>query len=94
MSRHTQGADPRVTVPQIQARKSTREGGGAPIVMITAYDVASARVADRAGADILLVGDSLGMVVLGRENTLSVTMEEMRLHARSPPARAGAFPPS
>ena len=83
MSRSTEGADPRVTVPHIQARKSTREGGGAPIVMITAYDVASARIADRAGADILLVGDSLGMVVLGRENTLSVTMDEMLLHARA-----------
>ena len=83
MSSQTQGADSRVTVPQIQARKSTREGGGAPIVMITAYDVSSARIADRAGADILLVGDSLGMVVLGRENTLSVTMEEMLLHARA-----------
>lgn len=83
MSRRTPGADPRVTVPDIQARKSTHEGGGAPIVMITAYDVASARIADRAGADILLVGDSLGMVVLGRENTLSVTMDEMLLHARA-----------
>jgi len=83
MSRGTEGADPRVTVPHIQARKSTREGGGPPIVMITAYDVASARIADRAGADILLVGDSLGMVVLGRENTLSVTMDEMLLHARA-----------
>src|SRR6185295_8281545 len=51
--------------------------------MITAYDVASARIADRAGADILLVGDSLGMVVLGRENTLSVTMDEMIHHARA-----------
>jgi 3-methyl-2-oxobutanoate hydroxymethyltransferase len=83
MSRSTQGADSRVTVPDIQARKSTREGAGPPIVMITAYDVASARAADRAGADILLVGDSLGMVVLGRENTLSVTMDEMVHHARA-----------
>jgi 3-methyl-2-oxobutanoate hydroxymethyltransferase len=51
--------------------------------VITAYDVPSAKAADRAGADILLVGDSLGMVVLGRENTLSVTMDEMVHHARA-----------
>ena len=83
MSSRTPDAGHRVTVPDIQSRKATREGGGAPIVMVTAYDVASARIADRAGADILLVGDSLGMVVLGRENTLSVTMDEMLLHARA-----------
>src|SRR5436309_1838770 len=77
-------ADPaRVTVPEIQSRKASREGGGPPIVMLTAYDVVSGRLGDRAGADILLVGDSLGMVVLGRENTLSVTMDEMILHARA-----------
>jgi 3-methyl-2-oxobutanoate hydroxymethyltransferase len=57
--------------------------------MITAYDVTSARLADRAGADILLVGDSLGMVVLGRENTLSVSMDEMVHHAK---AAAAASP--
>ncbi len=72
----------RVTVPDIQSRKSSASRG-APLVMITAYDVISARLADRAGADLLLVGDSLGMVVLGRENTLSVTMEEMVHHARA-----------
>ena len=72
----------RVTVPEIQARKSS-VGRGAPLVMITAYDVVSARLADRAGTDLLLVGDSVGMVVLGRENTLSVTMEEVVHHARA-----------
>ena len=82
MSTHS-AVPARITVPDIQARKPTRQEGIAPIVMITAYDVASARLADRAGADILLVGDSLGMVVLGRENTLSVTMDEMILHARA-----------
>src|SRR5712691_11166393 len=82
---HAQKAVPpsRVTVPAIQSRKASREGGGPRIVMITAYDVVSGRAADRAGADILLVGDSLGMVVLGRENTLSTTMDEMILHARA-----------
>lgn len=73
----------RLTVPDIQSRKASREGGGAPLVMITAYDVVSARTASRAGADILLVGDSLGMVVLGRETTLSVTMDEMIHHAKA-----------
>lgn len=82
MSLH--GAAPaRITVPDILQRKASRAGGGAPIVMLTAYDVVSASWADRAGADILLVGDSLGMVLLGRESTLSVTMDEMILHARS-----------
>src|SRR5437867_1544406 len=76
-------APARITVPQVQSRKASRQGGGEPIVMITAYDVVSARLGDRAGADILLVGDSLGMVVLGRENTLSVTMDEMIHHARA-----------
>jgi 3-methyl-2-oxobutanoate hydroxymethyltransferase len=62
---------PRLTVPEIRSRKSSSgAASGDTIVMITAYDVVSARLAERAGADILLVGDSLGMVVLGRENTL------------------------
>lgn len=74
---------PRLTVPEIRSRKPSRGGTGAPLVMITAYDVVSARLSERAGADILLVGDSLGMVVLGRENTLSVTMDEMIHHARA-----------
>jgi 3-methyl-2-oxobutanoate hydroxymethyltransferase len=77
-------ADPRVrlTLPEIAARKSTA-GRGAPLAMLTAYDVASARLADRAGADLLLVGDSVGMVVLGRENTLAVTVDEIVHHARA-----------
>ncbi len=81
MSSH---ADPRarLTLPEIAARKSTA-GRGAPLAMLTAYDVASARLADRAGADLLLVGDSLGMVVLGRENTLAVTVDEIVHHARA-----------
>jgi 3-methyl-2-oxobutanoate hydroxymethyltransferase len=48
--------------------------------MLTAYDTPSARILDRAGIDLVLVGDSLGMVVLGRETTLPVTMEEMLHH--------------
>ncbi|MFP5245356.1 MAG: 3-methyl-2-oxobutanoate hydroxymethyltransferase [Thermoanaerobaculia bacterium] len=68
----------KVTVPAIRAMKhKTRIG------MLTAYDYPSAKVADAAGADILLVGDSLGMVVLGYPDTLSVTVEDMLHHTRA-----------
>jgi 3-methyl-2-oxobutanoate hydroxymethyltransferase len=56
---------------------------GEPIVMLTAYDYPTAMVEDQAGVDVILVGDSLGMVVLGYENTLPVNMEEMLHHSRA-----------
>ena len=56
---------------------------GAAITAITAYDYPTARLVDEAGIDVLLVGDSLGMAVLGYEDTLSVTMEEMLHHAKA-----------
>jgi 3-methyl-2-oxobutanoate hydroxymethyltransferase len=65
----------KVTAPMVRARK-----GGAKLKMVTAYDTTSARIADRAGADILLVGDSLANVVLGFETTLQVGVEEMVHH--------------
>jgi 3-methyl-2-oxobutanoate hydroxymethyltransferase len=68
----------KVTVPDILRRK----GGGDPIVALTAYDFPFARIADDAGVDLLLVGDSLGMVVQGLDTTLPVTMEEMIYHCR------------
>jgi len=68
----------RVTAPAIRAAKGSRRIG-----MITAYDYPSARIADSAGADILLVGDSLGMVVLGYPDTLSVTVDDMLHHTRA-----------
>lgn len=68
----------RVTVPAIRAMK-----GSSRIAMLTAYDYPSARIVDGAGADITLVGDSLGMVVLGYPDTLSVTMADMLHHTRA-----------
>ena len=70
---------PRVTPPTLRAKKAHGEA----IAMVTAYDVASALAADRAGLDAILVGDSLGMVVLGYDDTLRVTMDEMLHHARA-----------
>jgi 3-methyl-2-oxobutanoate hydroxymethyltransferase len=54
-----------------------------PITMLTAYDYATALAVDRAGIDVILVGDSLGMVVMGLPNTLPVTMEDMVHHCRA-----------
>ena len=56
---------------------------GEPITMLTAYDYPTALIMDEAGMDVILVGDSLGMVVLGYENTLPVTMEDMLHHCRA-----------
>ncbi len=63
----------KITVPDVVAMKRDRRR----ITMMTAYDAAFARLVDRAGIDILLVGDSAGMVVLGYANTVPVTMENM-----------------
>jgi 3-methyl-2-oxobutanoate hydroxymethyltransferase len=68
-----------VTVPWVAAARQRDEA----LVMVTAYDYPQGRTADAAGADIVLVGDSLAMVVLGYPDTLSVTMEEMLHHARA-----------
>ena len=70
---------PKVTVTTIQEKKLRRE----PITCLTAYDYPSARLAEEAGIDMVLVGDSLAMVVLGMEDTMSVTMEEMLHHTRA-----------
>ena len=68
----------KITVPAIRARK-----GGEKITMITAYDEPTARIADRAGVDIILVGDSVANVVLGRSDTLSMTIDEMAYHTKA-----------
>lgn len=62
---------------------SAKKQAGRPITMITAYDYSGALLADRAGMDVLLVGDSLGMVMMGLESTMPVTMEEMLHHCRA-----------
>src|SRR3954466_14336827 len=69
---------PRVTAPAIRSRKVA--SGSDPLVMVTAYDAPGARMVDESGADLLLVGDSLAMVVLGYDDTLSVTVADMAHH--------------
>ena len=70
---------PRFTVQTLAERKRGRER----ITALTAVDYPSARLVDEAGIDVVLVGDSLAMTVLGHENTLSVTMDEMLHHTRA-----------
>lgn len=69
----------KVTTLTFRQRKQRRE----PISMLTAYDYPTALAVDQAGVDSILVGDSLGMVVLGYPNTLPVTMEDMLHHAKA-----------
>jgi 3-methyl-2-oxobutanoate hydroxymethyltransferase len=70
---------PKVTVPELRARKTQ----GPKIAMVTAYDATMAKLLEAGGADVLLVGDSLGMVVQGLANTLPVTLEEICYHGRA-----------
>jgi 3-methyl-2-oxobutanoate hydroxymethyltransferase len=69
----------KVTMPALGEMKRQ----GRPICALTAYDYSSSRLADEAGVDLILVGDSLAMVVLGHENTLAVTVDEMLHHTRA-----------
>ena len=72
------------TVPAVRARKAPpgagSNGSAEPLVMVTAYDAPTARIADGAGVDMILVGDSVAMVVLGHDDTLQVTMDDMVHH--------------
>lgn len=68
----------KMTVPEIRDMKKR----GDKVVMVTAYEAATARIIDEAGVDIILVGDSLGNVVQGLPNTLSVTVDEMVYHTK------------
>ncbi|MDP2233691.1 MAG: 3-methyl-2-oxobutanoate hydroxymethyltransferase, partial [Actinomycetota bacterium] len=68
-----------VTITTLQSAKAAHR----PIVMITAYDAPTARLVDEAGVDVILVGDSLGMVTLGYDSTLPVTLADMLHHTRA-----------
>src|SRR5260370_21096537 len=73
----------KITVASLREKKLQHE----PITCLTAYDYSSARLVDEAGIDMVLVGDSLAMTMLGHENTLSVTVDEMLHHVKA--ARRG-----
>ena len=73
----------RITIPVLQSRKAA----GEKIVALTAYDYPTAEILDRLSVDLILVGDSAAMVVLGRENTVSLTVDEL-MHHLKPVARA------
>ena len=68
----------RSTVPAVRSAKVNR--GDAPLVMVTAYDAPGARIASEAGVDMILVGDSVAMVVLGYDDTLQVTVDDLAHH--------------
>ncbi len=69
----------KITLPHLQEKKRFRQ----PIAALTAYDYATARLVDEAGIDMVLVGDSLAMVVMGLDSTLAVTVDEMLHHTRA-----------
>lgn len=87
MSTSTPSDRKKITTLTFQAKKKA----GEPITMLTAYDYATAQAVDKVGVDSILVGDSLGNVVLGYQNTLPVTMEEMLHHCRAV-ARGAQYP--
>jgi 3-methyl-2-oxobutanoate hydroxymethyltransferase len=90
------GANSKLTIPAVRNRKVA--AGSDPLVMVTAYDAPGARIADGAGVDLVLVGDTLAMVVLGYDDTLQVTIDDMAHHvgavarARPQPLVIGDLP--
>jgi len=83
MSVPSKFSDGKITVPSLLHRKSLRPEDATRITCLTAYDYPTARLLDEAGVEVVLVGDSLGMVMLGHETTLAVTVEEMLHHTRA-----------
>jgi len=83
MSVRSKIGDGKITVPSLLQRKSLRPQDATKITCLTAYDYPTARLLDEAGVEVLLVGDSLGMVMLGHETTLPVTVDEMLHHTRA-----------
>jgi 3-methyl-2-oxobutanoate hydroxymethyltransferase len=96
MSQSSSSLSAQMTVPSVRGRKV--RDGAEPLVMVTAYDAPGARMADEAGVDLILVGDSLAMVVLGFDDTLQVTIDDMAHHvaavsrARPRPLVVGDLP--
>ena len=81
MSALPQSGSGKITVPELLQRKSQAgKSGSQKITCLTAYDYPTARLLDEAGVDVLLVGDYLGMVVLGHDSTLPVTIDDMLHH--------------
>jgi 3-methyl-2-oxobutanoate hydroxymethyltransferase len=83
MSVPSRMSDGKITVPLLLQRKSLSPQDSTKITCLTAYDYPTARLLDEAGVEVLLVGDSLGMVMLGHETTLPVTVDEMLHHTRA-----------
>jgi 3-methyl-2-oxobutanoate hydroxymethyltransferase len=79
MSVHDTGKVPRITVRQLQERARA----GEKLVMLTCYDASFAAISDAAGVDMLLIGDSLGNVIQGKDHTLAVSIEETEYHTRA-----------
>ncbi len=79
MSTHLDNKQPRISIPGLRKMKQA----GERFACMTAYDASFARVVDRAGVHLILVGDSLGMVIQGHDSTLPVTMEDMVYHTRA-----------
>ncbi len=69
----------KLSIPELQKKKKE----GQKLSMLTAYDASFAKIIDQAGIDIVLVGDSLGMVIQGKKDTLAVTLDEMIYHSRA-----------
>lgn len=69
----------KLTIPELRKKKKE----GQKLTMLTAYDYSIAKVVDQAGIDMILIGDSLGMVIQGRQDTLAVTLEDMIYHSRA-----------
>jgi hypothetical protein len=84
MTTEPQAAEPRFTLPELAAMKAR----GDKIVMVTAYDAPGAHLADQVGIELILVGDSAAMVVLGHDSTVPATVDEMMVLTRA--ARRGA----